>query len=72
MSELLRPCPFCGGLAHMVSDYCPGSSATRFRIWHECPSGGDDGYLLGRMHIATEWFDNPDRCVQAWNNRWER
>lgn len=56
----------------MVSDYCPGSSATRFRIWHECPSGGNDGYLLGRMHIATEWFDNPDRCVQAWNNRWER
>lgn len=68
MSELLRPCPFCGGLAHMTTDR---GAVTRFRIWHECPKGGQSGEGRGRMLAVTAWFDNPDRCVQAWNGRWE-
>lgn len=69
MSELLRPCPFCGGLAHMEVDR---GVSTRFRIWHECPRGGECGRGTGRMRTTTSWFNNPDRCVQAWNYRWER
>ena len=46
-------------------------AVTRFRIWHECPKGGQSGEGRGRMLAVTAWFDNPDRCVQAWNGRWE-
>lgn len=74
MSELLRPCPFCSGQAHMESDYSSERGKTYFSIWHCCPKGGDRhlyGEGTGRMHIETAWFENPDRCIDAWNERWE-
>ena len=32
----LLPCPFCGGEAHVVSDYSSEHDETRWSLWHEC------------------------------------
>ena len=64
MSELLKPCPFCGGEADvMLSQSRWGQSYT---IHHDtlgkCPAE-----YVGSMQFATE-----SEAIAAWNSRAER
>lgn len=71
MSELL-PCPFCGGEAHIVSDYSSESGKTRWNLWHECSchEGRSAGYGHAlRPWFETPWYDTEAEAVEAWNTR---
>lgn len=61
MSELLRPCPFCGGEARTASD------AKGFLHWVYCPEcGGQSGYFTGNADGIKKL------AIDAWNTRAER
>ncbi len=50
----LRPCPFCGGKAHLCKDQ-PGG-----RLWH---------VSCGRCYVMTVNHGRQDAAVVAWNRR---
>lgn len=71
----LKPCPFCGGEAHIVSDYSSESDKTRWNLWHECE--GHEGRSAGYGHTLRPWFETPwydteTEAAAAWNRRAER
>lgn len=61
----LKPCPFCGGAAHIEVDDIQEPEM----FWHYSPRCDDWG-CLGHMF----WFgyDTEEDAVEAWNTRWER
>jgi hypothetical protein len=74
MTEL-KFCPFCGGKAHMSSDYSSEHDKTRWSLWHECE--GHDGVSAGygnALHpwFETPWYDTEEEAAEAWNTRAER
>lgn len=56
--EELKPCPFCGGEAHIQTFH--------FRYRVGC---GTNGCIAGRLNRA---FDTPEEAAAAWNRRAER
>ena len=76
MAEELRCCPFCGGEAHIDSDYSSELDHTFWRVWHDCdtnpgPVRHTYGHALG-MEISTPWCASEDAAVDLWNRRAER
>lgn len=59
----LKPCPFCGGKAEMVSDVFDGR-----QVWFvQCP--------WADCEVSVESFDRdtPQEAAELWNRRaWER
>ena len=71
MTEL-KPCPFCGGEAHIVSDYNSEQGKTRWNLWHECSGheGRSEGYGHAlRPWFETPWYDTEAEAAEAWNSR---
>ena len=72
-TELL-PCPFCGGEAHVVSDYSSEHDETRWGLWHECceheESAGYGNALF--PWFETPWYKTKAEAIAAWNTRAER
>ena len=71
----LLSCPFCGGEAHVVSDYSSERDETRWSLWHECCE--HDGESAGYGHALFPWFETPwysteAEAIAAWNARAER
>ena len=76
MDEMLKPCPFCGGEAHIDSDYSSELDHTFWQVWHDCdtnpgPVRHTYGHALG-MEISTPWCASEDAAVALWNRRSER
>lgn len=76
MSEELKPCPFCGGEANLMSDYSSDHDHTFWQVWHDCPTNPGPirhtyGHALG-MEISTPWCASEDAAVDLWNRRAER
>jgi hypothetical protein len=74
MTEL-KPCPFCGGKAHIESDYSSEPDMTRYSIWHEFSGhqGMREGYGGAlKPFYETPWYDTEEEAVEAWNTRTER
>lgn len=73
MAEELKPCPFCGGEAHIDSDYSSELDHTFWQVWHDCstnpgPIRHTYGHALG-MEISTPWCASEDAAVDLWNRR---
>lgn len=76
MSVELKPCPFCGGEANLMSDYSSDHDHTFWQVWHDCPTNPGPirhtyGHALG-MEISTPWCASEDAAVDLWNRRAER
>ena len=76
MAGKLKPCPFCGGEAHIDSDYSSELDHTFWQVWHDCdtnpgPVRHTYGHALG-MKISTPWCASEDAAVALWNRRAER
>lgn len=76
MDEMLKPCPFCGGEAHIDSDYSSELDHTFWQVWHDCDTNPGSvrhtyGHALG-MEISTPWCASEDAAVALWNRRAER
>lgn len=72
MTDELKPCPFCGGKANLVSDYSSEQDETRWNVWHECE--GCEGESAGYGSSYHPWFDTPwyktkAEALHAWNRR---
>ena len=74
-TDELKPCPFCGGKAHLVSDYSSERDETRWNVWHECDGfeGESNGYGYS-LHpwFETPWYKDDQTAIAAWNRRAER
>ena len=76
MAETLRPCPFCGGEANLMSDYSSEHNHTFWQVWHDCrtnpgPIRHTYGHALS-LEISTPWCASEDAAVELWNRRAER
>lgn len=61
----LKPCPFCGGKAHMVTSvYDDGYMAEVY-----CTSGADVGCFAFSKHWALKESWVKETAVKAWNRR---
>lgn len=72
MTDKLLPCPFCGGEAHLVSDYSSERDETRWNVWHDCD--GFEGESTGYGYSLHPWFETPwykdeRTAIAAWNRR---
>lgn len=74
MSEELKPCPFCGGEAHV---YLAGNGPAELSAWRyniecdhlpECPIS-TSGDVVGDLDACS---DDLDKLTEAWNRRAER
>jgi Lar family restriction alleviation protein len=73
MSEL-KPCPFCGGEAKLVSDYSSEKDQMFWSVYHFCIDGAAKGELHGygtcdTTSIETAWQTKKQRAIKAWNRR---
>lgn len=72
MSDL-KPCPFCGGNAEIVSDYSSEQGKTLYKVWHSC--GDIKGNIKwkyghsGGIDIDTPWCFEENDAIEAWNRR---
>ena len=64
MAEKLRPCPFCGGEAHVLSEKTH-NGGRKFRV------GCYDPCCSGAAFEGAVYFDRSE-AVAAWNRRAER
>lgn len=76
MAETLRPCPFCGGEANLMSDYSSEHNHTFWQVLHDCrtnpgPIRHTYGHALS-LEISTPWCASEDAAVELWNRRVER
>ncbi len=68
----LKPCPFCGGEAHIYEDYSSELKEKRYNVWHDCE--GFEGESNGYGHSLHPWFETPwyrdkETALAAWNRR---
>ena len=63
MPEELKPCPFCGGKAHIFeNDY----GECNFEIYYTIGCKTDDCFLyMG----ADNFYDTKELAIEAWNKR---
>lgn len=59
MEEILKPCPFCGGVPEIHTAEC-GPFKGLTRVTHRCPTVG---YIL-----IQDWHDGI-KHAQKWNKR---
>lgn len=74
LTDELKPCPFCGGEAHISDDYSSERGLV-YSIWHDCPAGGDYhpyGHGVGVLQVSSAWFSSCEDAIEAWNTRAER
>lgn len=76
MAEKLMPCPFCGGEAHIDSDYSSERDHTFWQVWHDCgtnpgPVRHTYGHALS-LQISTPWCASDEAAIELWNRRAER
>ena len=76
MAEELRCCPFCGGEAHLTSDYSSDHDHTFYQVWHDCQTNPGTirhsyGHALS-LQVSTPWCANEEDAVRLWNRRAER
>lgn len=64
MTEALKPCPFCGGKAHVLSEKTH-NGGRKFRV------GCYDPCCSGAAFEGAVFFDKSE-AVDAWNRRVER
>lgn len=73
VSEKLKPCPFCGGEAHLVDDYSSEHDHTFYQVWHDCTTNpGTIRHAYGHalsLQISTPWCANEKDAVLLWNRR---
>ena len=74
--EGLLPCPFCGGEAHIDSDYSSELDHTFWQVWHDCdtnpgPVRHTYGHALS-LQISTPWCASDEAAIELWNRRSER
>ena len=72
MSAGPKPCPFCGGEAHLAADYSSEQDKTMWNVWHECNGfeGESSGYGYSpHPWFETPWYENKHKAVEAWNRR---
>lgn len=58
----LKPCPFCGGKAHIEEKVTLGGSSI---VWVECESCGA---RLPDIYVKSSYCAN-DKAAEAWNRR---
>ena len=58
--DKLRPCPFCGGKAVMISE-----PITHDRFLVACKNRGD----MCKCEPCTNWFATREEAAEAWNRR---
>jgi hypothetical protein len=58
----LKPCPFCGGKAVMISE-----PYTHDRFLVACKNRGD----VCKCEPCTNWFDTPEEAAEVWNRRFD-
>lgn len=68
----LLPCPFCGGKAHLASDYSSERDEMLWNVWHDCD--GFEGEPTGYGYSLHPWFETPwykdeRTAIAAWNRR---
>ena len=72
----LKSCPFCGGEAHLTSDYSSERDHTFYQVWHDCQtSPGTIRHSYGHalsLQVSTPWCANEEDAVRLWNRRAER
>ena len=56
----LKPCPFCGGKAVMISE---PYTHNRFMV------GCKDSNNVCKCEPCTNLFDTPEKAAEAWNRR---
>ena len=56
----LKPCPFCGGKAVMISE-----PYTHDRFLVACKNRGE----VCKCEPCTNWFDTPEEAAEVWNRR---
>ncbi len=61
MPDELKPCPFCGGEAHMAEVNVNG----RMQYWIECMM------VNCKAHPELDQNESPQAAIDAWNNRTE-
>lgn len=59
----LKPCPFCGKMAHIIKTYCPDTEYTAFYVFHNC--------FTHLEEIKTKNYDTVEDAANAWNKRME-
>jgi hypothetical protein len=67
MSEILKPCPFCGNskkprVKHWEGDGCPGYVVV-------CDATGFHGSPGLGCGASSGWGETPDESIVAWNRR---
>ena len=68
----LKPCPFCGGEAHLYEDYSSERDEWRYNVWHDCEGfEGDSGGCGYPLHpwFETSWYRDKETAMAAWNRR---
>lgn len=73
-TDELLPCPFCGGEAHLASDYSSEKDQMFWQVYHFCSDGAAKGEFHGygtsdTTCIETAWQTKKVRAINAWNRR---
>lgn len=73
MDDKLKPCPFCGGLATLYSDYSSEHGKRFWQVWHACdgPEAERPTHYGDTMFpfFETPWYESKETACEAWNRR---
>lgn len=62
----LKPCPFCGGKAHVMKKECLSNGYVTYGIFHSTFEHAD--YILSGQSLDAV-FESSEQAIKAWNNR---